>query len=101
VPLNSPDSPVHRAPVLNCRYDSWVIEAARGARRQIGVSFKMSMGPWQIVIIAVVILVLFGANRIGDIGKGLGEGIKNFKKGIADDGTSDAEKKSKDDSSKA
>ncbi len=63
----------------------------------------MSMGPWQIVIIAVVILVLFGASRLGDIGKGLGEGIKNFKKGIADDGSadSDADKKSKDDSSKA
>ena len=28
-------------------------------------------------------LVLFGASRLGDIGKGLGEGIRNFKKGIA------------------
>lgn len=46
----------------------------------------MSPGPWQIVIIAVVILVLFGASRLGDIGKGLGEGIRNFKKGISDDG---------------
>lgn len=45
----------------------------------------MSVGPWQIVIIAVVILVLFGASRMGDFGKGLGEGIKNFKKGINDD----------------
>ncbi len=63
----------------------------------------MSMGPWQIVIIAVVILVLFGASRLGDIGKGLGEGIKNFKKGITDDGSdsADADKKSKDDSPKA
>lgn len=62
----------------------------------------MSMGPWQIVIIAVVILVLFGASRLGDIGKGLGEGIKNFKKGIADDGTEPSDdNKSDDDSSKA
>jgi sec-independent protein translocase protein TatA len=45
----------------------------------------MSVGPWQIVLIALVILVLFGASRLGDIGKGLGEGIKNFKKGIASD----------------
>lgn len=45
----------------------------------------MSVGPWQIVLIALVILILFGASRLGDIGKGLGEGIKNFKKGIADD----------------
>lgn len=45
----------------------------------------MSVGPWQIVIIAFVILILFGAGRLGDIGKGLGEGIRNFKKGITED----------------
>lgn len=45
----------------------------------------MSIGPWQIILVALVILVLFGASRLGDIGKGLGEGIKNFKKGIADE----------------
>ncbi len=43
----------------------------------------MSVGPWQIVLIALVVLVLFGASRLGDIGKGLGEGIRNFKKGIS------------------
>lgn len=53
----------------------------------------MSPGPWQIVIIAVIILVLFGASRLGDIGKGLGEGIKNFKRGISDDGDKDKEAK--------
>lgn len=46
----------------------------------------MSVGPWQVLIILLVVLLLFGGNRLGDIGKGLGEGIKNFKKGIADDG---------------
>ncbi|NLE87666.1 MAG: twin-arginine translocase TatA/TatE family subunit [Myxococcales bacterium] len=45
----------------------------------------MAVGPWQIVLIALVILLLFGASRLGDIGKGLGEGIRNFKKGITDD----------------
>jgi sec-independent protein translocase protein TatA len=62
----------------------------------------MSPGPWQIVIIAVVILVLFGASRLGDIGKGLGEGIRNFKKGISDDGEDKSKpKKSDDDSDQA
>jgi sec-independent protein translocase protein TatA len=66
----------------------------------------MSPGPWQIVIIAVVILVLFGASRLGDIGKGLGEGIRNFKKGIADDDSKEKkekqlEKKGDDDSAGA
>lgn len=59
----------------------------------------MSPGPWQIVIIAVVILVLFGAGRLGDIGKGLGEGIRNFKKGISDDDSKSADAKKKSDDS--
>jgi sec-independent protein translocase protein TatA len=60
----------------------------------------MSPGPWQIVIIAVVILVLFGASRLGDIGKGLGEGIRNFKKGISDDGEDKAASKKLEDEKK-
>ena len=39
----------------------------------------------EILILLVIALLLFGAGRIADIGKGLGQGIKNFKKGIADD----------------
>jgi len=45
----------------------------------------MSVGPWQILIVLVIVLVLFGGSRLGEIGKGLGEGIKNFKKGLNDD----------------
>jgi sec-independent protein translocase protein TatA len=45
----------------------------------------MAVGPWQLLIVALIILLLFGASRLSDIGKGLGEGIRNFKKGIADD----------------
>ena len=33
-------------------------------------------------IVFLIIIVLFGASRIPQIGKGLGEGIRNFKKGI-------------------
>ena len=49
----------------------------------------MALGPWQIILIALVVLLLFGAGRLSEIGKGLGEGIKNFKKGITDDGDDD------------
>lgn len=45
--------------------------------------FVMSVTHW--LIVALVVLVLFGGSRIGEIGKGLGEGIKNFKKGLAED----------------
>lgn len=39
----------------------------------------------ELIIIALIALLLFGASRLADIGKGLGEGIKNFKKGLRDD----------------
>lgn len=37
------------------------------------------------LLIALVVVLIFGAGRIAEIGKGLGEGIRNFKKGIKDD----------------
>jgi sec-independent protein translocase protein TatA len=36
----------------------------------------------EVLLIAGVALLLFGAGRIADIGKGLGQGIKNFKQGL-------------------
>lgn len=39
----------------------------------------------ELILVALIALLLFGASRLADIGKGLGEGIKNFKKGIRDD----------------
>jgi sec-independent protein translocase protein TatA len=50
-----------------------------------------NIGPGELVIIALIALLLFGAGRIADIGKGLGQGIKNFKKGLKDE--EDGEKK--------
>ena len=43
------------------------------------------IGGGELLLIALIALLLFGAGRLSDIGKGLGEGIKNFKKGIKDD----------------
>ena len=41
-----------------------------------------SLGLPEILVIALVFLVLFGAGKFADIGKGLGQGIKNFKQGV-------------------
>ena len=41
-----------------------------------------SLSPSHLFILAIVVLVLFGGNRIAEVGRGLGEGIKNFKKGM-------------------
>jgi twin arginine-targeting protein translocase, TatA/E family len=45
----------------------------------------MGIGPTEIIVIVLIAIVLFGAGRIANIGKELGEGIKNFKKGIRDE----------------
>jgi len=39
--------------------------------------------PLKLVLIFAIILVLFGANRLPEMGKGLGEGIRNFKKALS------------------
>ena len=41
--------------------------------------FLGQMGPWQIAIIVIAILLLFGAKRIPELMKGLGKGVKEFK----------------------
>ena len=39
-----------------------------------------NLGVWEWVIILIIVLVLFGASRLKDVGKGLGEAISEFKK---------------------
>ena len=39
-------------------------------------------GPWEIVIILVIVILIFGVNKIPQLGKGIGEGIRNFKSSI-------------------
>ena len=40
----------------------------------------LGLGPWEIVLILAVVLILFGAKRLPELAKGLGSGIKEFKK---------------------
>ncbi len=45
----------------------------------------MSLGPWQLILIVLVILVLFGRGRISELMGDFGKGIKSFKKGLNED----------------
>ncbi len=38
--------------------------------------------PWHILLIIAIALLLFGPSKLADLGKGLGEGIRNFKSSI-------------------
>ncbi len=40
------------------------------------------VGPWELVIIALVVLLLFGGKKIPELMKGLGKGLKSFKEGM-------------------
>ncbi|GAB5351361.1 twin-arginine translocase TatA/TatE family subunit [Qipengyuania sp. 483] len=50
----------------------------------------MSLGPWQLVIIAILILVLFGRGRISEMMGDFGKGIKSFKQGMNEEETKPA-----------
>jgi sec-independent protein translocase protein TatA len=55
------------------------------------------LGPWELLLIFLAILLLFGAKRLPEIAQGMGKGIKEFKKAMKD--TTDEFKKSVDDDS--
>jgi sec-independent protein translocase protein TatA len=41
-----------------------------------------TLGFWEILLIFVIVILIFGTSRIPELGRGLGEGIKNFKRSI-------------------
>ena len=46
----------------------------------MNVMFAGFIGGWEIVLILAVVLILFGAKKLPELAKGLGQGIKEFKK---------------------
>ena len=41
-----------------------------------------SLGMGELIIILIIVILIFGVNKIPQLGKGLGEGIRNFKSAI-------------------
>lgn len=56
-----------------------------GHHKEISMSnlllFWAPMG-WELIIVLVIVLVLFGAKRLPELAKGMGESIRNFKHGM-------------------
>ncbi len=42
------------------------------------------LGHWELLVILVIVMIIFGAGKLPEIGAGIGKGIKNFKKGVAE-----------------
>ena len=52
----------------------------------------LAIGPGQIAVIAVLVLLLFGGKKIPELMKGLGTGIKEFKKGVKEEDSKEIKK---------
>jgi len=57
------------------------------------------MGPTELIVIAVLVVLLFGAAKIPELGRGIGEGISNFKRGLKEGAETDEASKRLEDKS--
>ena len=57
-------------------------------------------GTQELIIILIIVVLIFGVNKIPQLGKGLGEGIRNFKSAIKEITDDSDKKQSEDDSDK-
>jgi sec-independent protein translocase protein TatA len=48
-------------------------------------------GPMEVIVILVIVVLLFGAKKLPELGSSVGKSIKNFKKGVADVDEDEAE----------
>ena len=61
---------------------------------QMGVPpFANIMSPLDLLVVVIVALLVFGPGKLAGLGKGLGEGIRNFKLSVSDENKQDTEKK--------
>ncbi len=52
----------------------------------------MSIGIWQVVLILLIVLILFGAGKLPKVMGDVAKGVKNFKSGLKDEDEKDGEK---------
>ena len=55
------------------------------------------LGMPELIIILIIIVIIFGAGKLPEIGSGLGKGIKNFKKATKDEDKEKIEEEKKED----
>jgi len=55
----------------------------------------MPLGPWELLIILLIVLLLFGATRVPEVGRSLGKGLREFKEGVTSPSSDDEEDRDK------
>lgn len=73
------------------------ITVERTAHAKEGIN--MRLGPWEIALILLIVLIVFGVGKLPEVGKQIGKGIRDFKK--YSQGAEDEEEKTKADDKKA
>ena len=68
----------------------------------LNIPFLVSIGGWEVLLIFLVVLLLFGAKKLPELAKGLGKGMREFKGAVEGiekefDDTVDSIDKNKDD----
>ena len=63
---------------------------------QLAGGLPGGLGPLELLIILGIVVLLFGATRLTDVGKGLGKGIREFRKEMKSDEDADDEGKEKE-----
>jgi sec-independent protein translocase protein TatA len=58
---------------------------ARTRSNPVAEEIMFGLGVQELLLVFVILVLIFGTSRIPELGRGLGEGIKNFKKSIKGD----------------
>jgi sec-independent protein translocase protein TatA len=78
--------------------DSGPVQQARKGNSEL-LSVFQNIGPLQVIIVLVIVLLLFGVGKLPQVGKGMGQAINEFKSAIgskSDDSDSDSDSDSGD-----
>ena len=51
----------------------------------------LGLGPWELLIVLAVVLLIFGGKRLPELARGLGKSVTNFKAGLSEEQTDENE----------
>lgn len=64
----------------------------------VNLAILGNIGPWELALIFLIVLIVFGANKLPKVAKDLGTGIREFKKSLSGESDSKSEEQKKDQS---